>query len=252
MLVGWYKKILVVGIIVLFVSTSVQPAFAFKPRISNDASTYNRKEEIEPKDYLFETIIKIAENPDVKELLEEYGYNSINFEFDYEYVFRQLLFKNPNLLFSIVFTNPKMTTRYYNKIYNQGIELIDIFGEKKALEMLESVEITNTKLLNDLNSIIMNDDELYNRISTLELLNNDTSSICDILFIIFWRTLFKLSFYEALLMMYILLPILSTYFFIRCALLFPQFIISIQLLIIFDCIEFPPDTPYEIDQIVSI
>jgi hypothetical protein len=142
------------------------------------------EEDIEPKDYLFETIVAIANNPDVKELLEENAQNIINFDFNNKYVFRQLLLKNPQLSSSLIFSKPKLTTQYLEKTYNHGIELINIFGEEKFLEMLDSVKLTNTKLLEDLNSIIKNDKELSNSIEILSD-SNYNESICFILWLLF-------------------------------------------------------------------
>ena len=97
----------------------------------------------------------------------EYNHNIFNFDYSGKYIFRQLLFRNPELLFTILFSKPKITTQYLDKAYNQGIELVNIIGEEKVLEMLDSIEITNTKLLDDLNNIIINDKELNNRILKL-------------------------------------------------------------------------------------
>ena len=69
-----------------------------------------------PKDFLFETIIGIVNNPDIQNLLEEYE-NIIYFDYSGKYLFRQLLFRNPRLLFSLVFTQPEMTKQYLYKMY---------------------------------------------------------------------------------------------------------------------------------------
>ena len=220
------SKTLIMGVIILFVGAGVQSAFAVD---------IPEKEEIEPKDYLFETIVTIANNPDVQDLLEEYENNIINFDFNNKYVFRQLLIKNPELLSSMVITKPKMNIQYLDKIYNEGIELVDIFGEEKALEMLDSVEITNPELLDDLNNIIMNDEELSNRISTLEELNNDTSNICYILFILGFRAIVKVVVLEWLEFLFQNVPLVKLFIMVRSWLLIPQVFIINDLLTIFDC-----------------
>jgi len=223
-----FKKGLVLGIIILFISVGIQPAFAVD---------IPEKVEVEPKDYLFETMVAIANNPDVQELFEEYE-NNINFDYDGKYIFRQLLFRNPKLLCSMVFTKPDITTQYLDEIYNQGIELVDIFGEEKALEMLELVEITNTELLDDFNNIIMNDEELSNRISTLIELNEDNSTICEILLILALIGFVKMFIFGTLVYRLGDFPLLYDYFLSRLNLVEVRFAIVGILVYRFDCIEY--------------
>lgn len=219
------NKTLVIGVIILFVGVGIQSAFA---------TDIPEKKEIEPKDYLFETIVAITDNPDVQDLLDENEKN-INIDLNAQYIFRQLFFKNPNLLWSMVFTKTETTTQSLDKTYNQGIELIDIFGEEKALEIMNSVELTNPELLDDINNIIMNDDELSNRISTLEELNNDTSAICKILFILEFRSLVKWIVLSSLEFIFRNFEYLEIFFMVRSWLVIPQFYIIKDLLKIFDC-----------------
>jgi hypothetical protein len=223
-----YKKGLVVGIIVLFVGVGVQSAFAVD---------IPEKEEIEPKDYLFETIIAIANNPDVQDLLEEYEHNFFNFDFNNKYVFRTLLFKNPELLCSMIFTKPVITMKYLDNTYNQGIELVDIFGWEKSLEMLDSVEFTNPELLDDLNNIILNNEEIFNRVSTLAELNEDNSTICDIIFIFGIMGVVKMLIFGWGVYWLEDFPSLHDYFLTRLNLLEVRFAITAILLFHFNCIE---------------
>jgi hypothetical protein len=220
------SKTLVIGVVVLFIAVSSQSAIAID---------IPEKEEIEPKDYLFETIINIANNPEIQDLLEENKNNIDNLDFNNKYIFRQIFFKNPELLFSMVFTKPKTTTQYLDKSYNQGIELIDIFGEEKALEILDSVKITNTELLDDINDIIMDDEDLSLRISTLIEMNNGTNPICQVLFILGLRAIVKtivLHMGEFIFRNY---PSVELFFMVRSWLVRPQVFIINDLLKIFDC-----------------
>ena len=219
------RKTLVLGVIILFVGAGVQSVFAVD---------IPEKEEIEPKDYLFETIVAISNNPDVQDLLDEYK-NNFNFDLNNQYIFRQLFFKNPDLLCSMVFTKTKTTSQYIDKTYNQGIELINIFGEEKAYEMLDSIELTNPELLDDLNNIIINDEELSNRISTLEELNNETSDICKILFILGIRDIVKWMVLDWMENIFYDVPYLRYFFMVRTWLVVPQVYIILDLLTVFDC-----------------
>jgi hypothetical protein len=240
-------KTLVLGVICLFIGVGVNPAIA---TVELDEETID----VEPKDYLFETIVAIANNPDVKEIFEGYEHNIFNFDYNGKYIFRQLLFKNPKLLCSMVFTKPKTTTQYLDKAYKQGIELVNIFGEEKALKILDSVGLTNPELLDELNNIIMNDEDLSNRISTLIELNGDNSTICNILFILLqitwirWSIIFDLwIFFED--------TELEEFFYSRLMLLTIQKDILFYLYDeYFDCFNQPVvyKNPYEIKQIISI
>ncbi|KYK22200.1 hypothetical protein AYK21_04050 [Thermoplasmatales archaeon SG8-52-2] len=161
-------KSLVVGVIFLFIGLGIQPAFAkVEPEQEND---------VEPKDYLFQTIIDIANNPDVKELLEQYNHQLFTSDYDYKSVYRQLLLKNPRLLYSMLFTRPSITIEYLDKCYNKGIEVTKIIGEDKALEIIEVNKITDTRVFDELNNIIMNDKELSGKIAILKVIKEESSS----------------------------------------------------------------------------
>ena len=190
------RKGLVVGIIVLFIGVGVYPAFAVEPISFTNITQDNEiesLEDVEPKEYLFQTIIDIANNPDVKDLFEqiEDGWinnNPISFDFDSRGVFRKLLFNKPSLVFSMLFTKPSMTHKYLNFAYNEGIEITNILGEEEVLEIVESVEITNPEFFVELNNTIMNHEELSNRISTLAEMNKDNDTICFILYLLLTPT----------------------------------------------------------------
>jgi hypothetical protein len=220
------SKTLVIGVVVLFIAVGAQSALAVD---------IPKKEEIEPKDYLFDTIIAIANNPEIQDLIEENKNNIDNIDFNNRYIFRQLFFKNPELLLSMVFNKPKMTTQYLENSYNQGLELIEIFGEEKALEIMDSVKITNTELLDDINDIIMDDEDLSLRISTLIEMNNETNPICQVLFILGIRAIVKtivLHMGEFIFRNY---PSVELFFMVRSWLVRPQVFIINDLLKIFDC-----------------
>ncbi len=191
-------KTLVVGIILLFIGVAVQPSVA----------TIQPEEKInaEPKDYLFQTIIDIVNNADVKDLLEPYNHKLFTSDYDYKGVFSKLMLRNPRILFSMLFTKPSITYDYLDKCYNGGIEITNILGEDKTLEMLESIEVTNQEVLDELNNIIINDEEISDRIAILEEMNKEikpksplenNSLICGILTLIVIPTLVITGIYLA-------------------------------------------------------
>jgi len=190
-----YKKGLAISIIVLFIGVSFQPIIA-ENTISVVKESNSNVDFEDAKEYLFQIIIDISINPDVKNLFEQLKYDQKIFTSDYDYksAFLQILFKKPRLLKSILFTRPKMTCEYLETNYNKGLEIIDILGIEETSKMMESVKITNPDLFNEFKIIIENDKDLSNRISVLEEVNNNlksnlgfqnNSTICNILYIIF-------------------------------------------------------------------
>jgi len=162
---NFIKKGFTIGIIIIFFIISVKPGIA----------TIQKKEEsnIELKNFLFQTIIDTAKNPEVKNLLEQYNHNLFPPDYNYRSVFSQLQLNKPRLLFNILFTKSSITFDYLDKCYNRGIEIINILGEDKAFEILESNKITDTEFLKKFNNIIIKDEILYNKIATLNEKNKE-------------------------------------------------------------------------------
>ena len=187
------KKWLAVGIILLFIGVSFQPIIAEKTKIISveNESSYANVDFDEAKEYLFQTLIAISNNQNVKELLKQNNHKAFNSDYDYKDVFLQILFKKPRLLKSMLFTKPKMTYEYLETNYNRGLELYNILGKEESLKIIESVKIVNPEFFNELNNIILNDKELYDKILTLGEINeilksiSYNMSICIILFICF-------------------------------------------------------------------
>jgi len=184
------KKIIVFCVIALFVCVGFQSAFATEPITSTDII---KEEEIEPEDYLFQTIIDILNNPEVKNLLEQYKFDFFKVDID-KSVYRKLLIRNPRLMFNTLFTKPSLSVDYLDNCYNNGIEITNILGEDKVLEIIENVEITDTKLFDEINDIILKDEELSNRLVILNEMNKDIDPdtpweypvICAILLLIYF------------------------------------------------------------------
>ena len=187
------KKTLVVGIIVLFFGISMQPITSSDITQEGDIEQVDEFEQA--KDYLFQTIIDIANNPDVKDLLEQVKNDggAISCDYNFRNVFLKLLFRNPMLFRSLIFTKPCMTHEYLDTSYDRGYEIINVLGEEEVIAMIESVTITNPEFFDELNIIIMNNEELSNKITVLTEMNEvlkpnapfeDYPIICAILAII--------------------------------------------------------------------
>ena len=188
------KKGLALAVILLFIGVSYQPIIAEKTTSVEKTSNYNNVDFKEAKEYLFQTIVEISNNPEVKEFLNENKLNIITNYYDCKNEVKKISSQNPKLLKSILFTKPKTTYEYLETNYNNGLNIIDILGEEESFDIVESVKIVNTDLFNDLKNIISNDEKLSNRISVLEEMNNNLMSkpdfsdhpiICRILGILF-------------------------------------------------------------------
>lgn len=159
------SKGLAFAVILLFLGLAIQPSVAVQPETEID---------VEPKDYLFQTIIDIANNPEVKEMFEHYDNDLFKFDIDRS-VYRKLILRNPRLFFNTLFTKPSMTVEYLDCCYNNGIDITYILGEDKVINTIENVEITDTKLFDEINDIISNDEELLDRLETIKEMNKVTN-----------------------------------------------------------------------------
>ena len=158
----------VVGLFVLASFTSVVGV-----QIVESSNQEVKNDEIDQKELLLEAIVEIANNPEVKELLEQVDYELFDSDYNYRSALFKLLIFKPRVLLFMFFTRPKMNTNYLNKAYNNGVEIANVLGEEEALEMIESIEITNPQIFNDMTEIISNNPELNNRIEQLMALQCD-------------------------------------------------------------------------------
>jgi len=204
------RKSLVAGIIILFIGVAFHPSLA----------TIQPEVDVEPKDYLFQTIIDIANNPNVKELLEQHKNDLLKVDIDKGILYK-IFFKNPKLLFNLLSNKPSLSLEYLNTCYDRGIEIIDIFGEDNTLEIIDSIEFTDIRVLNELNNIIMNNEELSERITILEELNDETYSdlpfgfnpiICTVLYVITFVACLGEALFSVLFIVFISIPILFVIF----------------------------------------
>ena len=178
----WLVKTLEISIIVLFISVSFQPIIAEEIVSVEKISDYGNVDFEEAKEYLFQTIIDISNNPEVNQFLNEHKHSFIpkkNNNYDYKNAIQKIRLENPKLLNSILFTKPKMTFEYFEKNYNKGLEIEKILGKEESEKMIESFNITNSELLNELKNIILDDKQLSNQITILEEMNNIVKSNLD-------------------------------------------------------------------------
>ena len=233
-----FKKGLIVGIIVLFIGVSVQPGMG---------TEIPDKIEVEPKDYLFQTIIDISNNPDVRDLVEQVKNNDKVFKCDYNFVnvYLKLLLRNPRELFSMLFTKPSMTYEYLDLIYTKGFELLNVIGENEALEIIDSVESTNPDFFNEFNYIVMNDEELSYRISILNEMNEELNTnpplkiypiICAILLISTIPLIIIMNILDVLSIIFHFIPILSNMFDTWSFIVFDTLVgIGLLMMLVFNC-----------------
>jgi hypothetical protein len=195
---GIYKTIAIILMLMLI-------GLVFQPAVS----TYEIKnKELEPKKYLFETITDIRNNPDVKDFFNNIDHDDINLNINTKAAFFKILLRNPSLITSMWFNRPIISQNYLSFVYNQGNEAVKIIGEEKSVELVNSIAIKNPEIIEDLTYIINNNKELSQRISTLEIMNNelkpdepfsDTPVICAIfcgltvLFVINAITLYNIA-----------------------------------------------------------
>ena len=173
------KRFLVVSVIALFIGVAVYPSTATVQQVEDTNE--------EPKGILFQTIIEISNHQEVRDLIEQYNQNL--FTSNHIDAFPRLLLKESRLPFRIPFTKPSSSYEFLDKCYNSGIELINIFSEDKVLKIVETAELYNPEVLEEINSIVVEDEILSEKISLLREINTNpiwpnTPLICKILLII--------------------------------------------------------------------
>ena len=178
------KKTLVFVVAALFIGIAVQPG------ISTNTIPKEEKTDVEPKDYLFQTILDIANNPEVKDLFEKAKNNGnfISYDYDTRSVLLKVSHKKPWLFASLLFTRPTISYRYLDLAYRQGSKILDIIGEEEALRIINSTNITDPLILNSFSSTIYNNEELPGRITKLIEMSAG-ENICIMLMLLFLATI---------------------------------------------------------------
>ena len=234
------KKTFVIGVIILFVGVCIQPAFAtLQPK-----DIY-----VEPKDYLFQTIIDIANNPEVKDIFEKRDSILIESNFELRGNLLKILSRCPRVLISTLFTKNRFSTDYLDLVYENGCKIVKIIGEENTLDIIESVEFKNLEIFEEINDIINDNSELKAKVTTLAGMNKNLKLdspyqnnpiICAILEIIFISSILKLQLFSAFSFLFYnlnLFPLLREFFLLSLEI---KLSLSMHFMIKYECIEWPP------------
>jgi len=119
------------------------------------------------KDYLFETLVEISNNEDVNDLLNSNNQNLFSTN------------SNQRTFFPFRRNTNKLTVEKLDLLYNIGLKLIDRLGEEKVVELMESISIDKPEFADEVDTIIMSNDDLKERIYTLNKMNSEEVSIAD-------------------------------------------------------------------------
>jgi len=165
------KKILIGSIIavVILVLVSFTSVVGYSSVKSNPDNTIITDEwDFEYcKDFLFETLVEISNNEDVNDLINSNNQNLFSTNSNHKTFFP--LRKNIN----------KLTVEKLDFIYKIGLRLIDRLGEEKVAEIMETISIDKPEFTDEIDTTILGNDELRERIYTLNEMNEEEISILD-------------------------------------------------------------------------
>ena len=230
--------LLSIGTIILSLGLAIQP-------IAANAQIRDVEFDVEPKDFLFETIIDIANNPNIKEYFEQKDNKYIN-NFNSKILIHKPLLRYPRVFFQILFTKSDLSIKYLNFVYDKGCKLVKIIGEEDTFKIIESNKFRNAENFEMINKIVNKNTELKEKITTITEMNKNLKSdsplrphpiICAILEIIFLPfILIGGFFFEFFSSFDDLFPLLSEFF-----LLFREINFSIlnYFLVLLGCIYWP-------------
>jgi hypothetical protein len=156
------KKILLIGCI-LTVSLLTLVGFS---NVVGYQSVKNTQEEIITnsydfeycKEYLFETLVEISDNDDVEEILNKNTQHHRNV----------LSFKK---------NKADLKDEHLEILYNLGLKIVDRIGEDNVAKIMENREIEKSEYPDEVDAIIIGNDELAERIDTLNEMNGEGASI---------------------------------------------------------------------------
>ena len=104
------------------------------------------------KEYLFETIIQILKNPDIKDMINSN-------------------YKPQRTIMPFRRNNMDLKLEHLELLYNMGLKMLDKLGRDKIEELMENKDIEKPDIIKKMDTIIMDNDELRERIYTLNEMN---------------------------------------------------------------------------------
>ena len=122
----------------------------------------------ECKDYLFQTIVEISENPEIKDIIKSN-------------------YKPQRTILPFRRNNADLKVEHLELLYKIGLKIMDRLGEEQVKDLMENLESEKPEFADDLESVVMGNDELRERIYTLNKMNSgelyttdfeDTPIIC--------------------------------------------------------------------------
>ncbi len=158
--------IMCISVCFLIISPSLNQTLESQSIKNSIKERINKEITEEAEEYLFQTIIDVANNPDVNDILKQNITNKFVFDYDFKGIYSELIVKNPDFA-NMVITKPSISHDYLDKLFDIGVDMIDILGEEQVYEIMDTILISNTEVTNKVKNIIFNDAELSNRTDIL-------------------------------------------------------------------------------------
>jgi len=151
------RKGLTAGIILLFVGVAIAPSINFT--VVNASNNDKRENEFSQKDLLFQTIVDIANNKDIQQVILK---SQISREG----------FLNPDVKFA-VFNTPVLTKNQLKQMYLVGLMLSKTISKSRMHSMVERYQVNNQWVQKEISAVIEKDVTLKEEIMQL------SNSECD-------------------------------------------------------------------------
>lgn len=156
-------KTVAIVVTILFIGIAFQPAVS-----TNELKGEGAK----PKECLFESVVDITNDPEIEEFFKQSVGERIDYNINVRPLFFKILLTKPGIVTSIIFNRPTESFNYLESAYDLGIDTVKILGEDKSIELFLSIKEKNPEIIEDLQSLLLNNEDLNEKITQLELLNN--------------------------------------------------------------------------------
>lgn len=104
----------------------------------------------EMKQLLYSTIIDLAYNYELRDIIEKYDFKIEMKNNDLRNLLIKLLVENPRLVISILLIKPTITRGYLNYAYNQGYELLKILDESEVKLLTQSIVNKDNEMIEEI------------------------------------------------------------------------------------------------------